>query len=262
MIIDFHTHCFPDDIAPRALERVAGHLDGLTPSFDGTRRGLKEAMDTAGVTMSVTLPVATKETQVLPINDAAMEDNGPPFVSFGTLFPGMRGADRECRRLAAAGIRGVKLHPEYQEFAVDDPRVYPLYDAIRDAGLIVVFHAGDDPLPTARGRALPAAIRRVSREFSGMTIVAAHMGGWRRWEEATVLADTTVFVDTSAVYPFMPHERFCRLVSQFGSERVLFGSDAPWFSPWATVRWIESAPLTQKEKERIFAKNARELLTG
>jgi predicted TIM-barrel fold metal-dependent hydrolase len=169
---------------------------------------------------------------------------------------------QEVARLKALHIAGVKLHPEYQDFQVDDACWSPLYDALQNASLIVVFHAGDDPAYPGRRRVTPQGLRRVCERFPRLVMVAAHMGGNEMWDEVEAdLAGQPLYFDTSAAIEALPAERFARLVRRHGVERVLFGSDSPWFSQATALRRVRELPLSSAEKEAILSGNALELLT-
>ena len=182
-IVDFHTHIFPDDLAPKAIAKLI-ELSHESHNFtDGTLGGLRQSMQRNGINRSVLLPIATKPSQVSIINRTCLSQASDDTIPFGTLFPLYEENAEEIEFLCAHGIKGVKFHPEYQDFYIDDPRYFPLYEQLSDAGLIVLFHAGKDPGPFSCDHALPQAIRVLLENFPKMKIVAAHMGGWKVWEE-------------------------------------------------------------------------------
>jgi hypothetical protein len=163
--------------------------------------------------------------------------------------------------LVSSGVKGIKFHPEYQDFYIGEPRYFPLYEALQSSGMIVVFHAGKDPGPFTCDHALPPAFKKIHASFPRLRIVAAHMGGWRVWDDVEKhMLELPVYFDTSAVRELMAPEEFLRLARKHGTERLLFGTDSPWFDQDADVKWIDSMKLTQAEKERIFFRNAEALL--
>lgn len=260
---DFHTHMFPDTLAARAVQAVENLSDSLKACGDGTRAGLLAAMARAGIGRSVTLPVATRPDQVSSINLSACSTADPALVSFGTLHPLLDNPRREIDRLLARGVRGVKLHPEYQHFHVDDPSVFPLYSLLNEAGLIVVFHAGRNPGPFSSDHALPAAFAVVARRFPGLTMVLAHMGGFLAWERVIPeLSGADVLLETSSTVGYLGREQFLLIVKKFGVERVLFGSDWPWVGISESVEWIDSMKFSRWEREMIMAGNAQRVLAG
>ena len=145
MLIDFHTHAFPEKIAFRAVEKLARDAGGLAPQTDGTVASLKTQMLVDGVDISVVQSIATNPHQQAKVNDFAIGINrDPAIVAFGSVHPDAPDALEELERIAAAGLKGVKLHPEYQGFYADDPRMKPIYRKISRLGLVTLFHAGQD----------------------------------------------------------------------------------------------------------------------
>ncbi len=262
MVVDFHTHVFPDELAPRAMEQLREIMPDATPHTDGTAAALGRSMDEAGVDRAVALPVATKESQVATINAAAAEaSKGGRLVRFGALFPGMAGMEEQVSLLVQHGVKGIKLHPEYQQFPVDGSAHCAMYELLSESALVVVFHAGWDPAPFCRNHASPAALRFVADRFPRLRMVAAHMGGYRMWDEVEKhLLGTRVLFDTSAAIESLAPEEFARLVRHHGANKVLFGSDSPWFSQKRAVELVERAPLSSSEHESVFHGTAEGLL--
>ncbi|MBQ9264891.1 MAG: amidohydrolase family protein [Clostridia bacterium] len=281
MIIDFHTHTFPDTIAAAAIDKLqaASHT---RPFADGTVAGLGRSMAAAGIDASVVLPVATSARQVPHINDSAIRLNHQAretgIYSFGGMHPDFEEADRELERLAAAGIRGVKLHPPYQGVDFDDPRYLRILKKAAEMGLAVLIHAGKDVgLPGAE-QATPDKIRRAMDAVPEGTLILAHMGGWRCWEQAArLLPGTGAYIDTSFALGNMtptgdgfyktPDElamltpdQAVDLIRLFGADHVLFGTDCPWSDQAAYLRQFQALPLTDREKTAILGGNAARLL--
>ncbi len=282
MLIDLHTHIFPDRICRTAVERLsaAGHIP---PHTDGSAVGLIASMAAAGVDYSVNLPVMTRPDQVEKVNSSLIAGLGDSLargiVCFGGLHPDYENCAAEARRLRDAGIRGVKLHPAYQQTDADSPAFMRAVAAASEAGLICVIHSGLDIGFPGRNYADPGMIARLVREVAPDRLVLAHMGGWQGWQEAAdVLAGLPVYVDTAfALGPLVPlegdsipggfasnldPEGFAGLVRAYGADRVLFGSDSPWADQAAYAGFVRSSPLTEAEKELILGGNAERLLGG
>jgi predicted TIM-barrel fold metal-dependent hydrolase len=263
MIIDFHAHAFPDDLARRAIDTLIDASDGLRAHTGGTRAALCESMRMAGIDRSVVLPVATKPSQVRGINQRAADERDDRLIAFGALHPKapLAEIEREIAFLAANGIPGIKLHPEYQDFYLDAPEMRPVFDMLQDAGLMVVCHAGMDPGPFTCDHALPEAFVRLVRDFPRLVMIAAHMGGWRLWDEAAkIIAGKPLLLDTAAVSDWLAPEQFIAIVNRHGAENVLFGTDSPWYDQKAVRSWIESLALSDRVKSLILGENARALL--
>jgi predicted TIM-barrel fold metal-dependent hydrolase len=262
MIIDIHTHTFPDALAGRAIAQLSARA-GVPAHTDGTCAGLRASMARAGVATSCVMPVATKPAQVRAINAWAAEVNAryPDLVCFGVLFPEAEGWEAEVAQLVTDGIRGVKLHPDYQDFFVDEPRALALYRAMADAGLILLLHAGVDiglPPPT---HCPPDRLARALDAVPGLTVIAAHMGGFRQWEDVhRCLAGRDLYLDTSYTLPELGAAPMVELIRAHGAHRVLFGTDSPWADQAADIAALRALPLTETEQTAILGGNAAKLL--
>jgi uncharacterized protein len=262
-IIDFHAHIFPDNLAQRAIDSLLHYSPESRAFTDGTLGGLRKSMRESGVTRCVLLPIATKPSQVKTINATCKTLMSDDCVPFGTLYPESEDFEDEIAALTSLHVKGIKFHPEYQNFYIDNPRFFRMYDALQSSAMIVVFHAGKDPGPFTCDHALPPAFATIHRNFPRLTMVAAHMGGWKVWDDVKKhILGSSLYFDTAAVREFMAPEEFIRLARKHGTHRILFGTDSPWFDQGADIRWIDSLKITQEEKERIFFKNAETLLEG
>ena len=261
MVIDFHTHAFPDALAPRAIGRLSEASGGLIPYTDGSVSGLRARMAESGVSRSVMLSIATNAHQQRAVNDFAISVNGREGIfAFGSVFPDAPDAMEELERIAAAGLRGVKLHPDYQGFFSDDARYYPLYHKISDLGLITVFHAGVDYGFAPPYRNTPERMARAAKEFSS-PVVAAHWGGVDCYEGVlTHLCGGDVYFDTSFGYSMLPKYYALQILERHGTERMLFGTDSPWHTAEMEWRLLDTLGLTQTEREAIAYGNAARLL--
>jgi len=276
MIVDIHTHTFPDKIAAATVEKLAA-LSHTPPFSDGTVSGLASSMALAGIDRSVVLPVATNPRQVSHVNDSSirLNESGGPVVSFGCMHPDFPHWKEELSRIAAAGIRGIKLHPVYQGVDLDDVRYLRILDRCSQLGLAVLAHAGFDIGYPGAVRCSPAMSLRAVKQVGPVTLILAHMGGWRCWEEAAeLLSDTGVYLDTSFSLGRIPGEgwyspeeaallsdhQFVAMVRTFGAHRILFGSDSPWTGQKECLSRLRSLPLTEEELDAILGGNAQKLL--
>ncbi|MCL2751256.1 MAG: amidohydrolase family protein [Firmicutes bacterium] len=261
MIIDFHTHCFPAALAPRALMSLAHEGGGLRPYFDGTAEGLLASMDKNGVQRSVVLSIATKPSQAASVNRFAASINGGRLAAFGSVVPYAPDAIDELRRIKDASLPGVKLHPYYQGFSIDDPKLFPFYETAGELGLITLFHMGKDIGFHTPDVCTPAMLKRILPRFGGTPVVAAHLGGYMCWDETLdCLCGEDVYLDTSYLYSRVIKQLFEKIVRKHGAEKILFGSDMPWSDTADELRLIDSLNITAAEKERILGLNAERLL--
>ena len=282
-VIDIHTHAFPDKIAGAAIEKLQG-LSHTRPFTDGTKAGLAASMAEAGVDISVLQPVATNPKQVPHVNDSAIQVNGcgaeTGIFSFGCMHPDFEGWHDELSRIAKAGLKGVKLHPVYQGVRIDDIRYLRVLGRAGELGLAVLIHAGWDvsfPGPE-NSRANPKQILNAIRSVGPVTLILAHMGGWRCWDEAAeLLSGTGAYIDTAfSIGSMTPNgdgyyktpgelamlggDEAVKIIRRFGANRVLFGTDSPWSDQADTLRAVQSLPLTKDEQAAILNGNAAELL--
>lgn len=258
-IIDIHTHVWPDAIAPNAIDSLQS-LGTLTAYYDGTVAGLLGAMDSSVVAVSVVQPVATKPGQVRGINDWVATIASDRVMPFGAMHPDLEDPAAEIARMASLGLRGLKLHPEHQAFAPDEPRLAALYEAAMAHDMTVFFHAGADELhDTLRGT--PQSFSAVLDGFPGMRVVLAHLGGFRVWNDVSeVLVGKNVYLDTAYTLGHLPDAEFVEIVRAHGAHRVLFGSDGPWTDAAAEIAWIRRLPLAKGVADAILGENAARLL--
>ena len=280
MIIDIHTHTFPDKIAAATLDKLK-HLSHTIPFTDGTAAGLAASMARAGVDRSVVMPVATSPRQVPHVNDASarMNELGAQtgVLSFGCMHPDFDGWKEELARVRDLGLKGIKLHPQYQDTDFDDPRYLRILDRCGELGLVVLTHAGLDIGMPGKDNCAPEMVARALAQVGPVKLVLAHMGGWRQWDRVeALLPGTGVYLDTSfslgeitplddghyrpGDLPLLDEAAFLRMVRKFGADRVLFGTDSPWDDQGAALARLRALPLESAELDAILGGNAQRLL--
>lgn len=261
MLIDFHTHCFPEKIAQRAIEKLSFASGGLEPYTDGTHGGLKNLMAESNVDVSVVLSIATNATQQRNVNDFAQSiNNKEDTLAFGSVFPFSEDALYELERIKSMGLKGVKLHPDYQGFEVDDERLKPLYKKISQLGLITVFHAGFDYGFKPPYGGMPQKMAKALSWFSS-PVVAAHWGGINCNEDVLkYLCGTDIYFDTSFGYSMMPKYYAEKILEKHTADKMLFGTDTPWHTANMEFKLLNSLGLSKEEMEKITHKNAQKLL--
>ena len=276
MVIDIHTHTFPDKIALAAVDKLSdsGHI----PYFsNGTVSELKNSMEKAGIDYSVVLPVATNPLKLSSMNDVSIKLNGKDgLIYFGAVHPDAPDWYEELGRIANNGIKGIKIHPVYQDVDIDDIKFLKILDRAAELGLIVLMHAGDDIGFPGVVRCSPKMTANALKQVGNVKIILAHMGGWKNWQEvAENLADTSAMLDTAfslgEITPkddyyspdflnLLKKQDFLRLVNTFGSERVLFGTDSPWTDQKQSLEEIKKLPLGETDLDNILYLNAKKLL--
>ena len=261
MLIDFHTHCFPDKIADRAIEKLSFASGNLEPHHNGSLSGLRQTMKDGNVDISVVLNIATNPHQQKSVNDfAAQINDGKTIFSFGSVHPDAPDALCELERIKELGLKGVKFHPEYQGFEVDDEKMKPIYKKVSQLGLIAVFHAGQDYGFAPPYRAMPKAMARAASRFDS-PVVAAHWGGVGAGEEVLkYLCGENLYFDVSFGYGLMPKVYAEAILEKHGAQKLLFGTDSPWHSAHQEMRLLSSLNLSENEKKAIEYGNACALL--
>ena len=263
MIIDFHTHIFPDKIAARTIEALEAKA-GLTASTDGTLNGLLTSMEDAGVDMSVVLPVVTKPSQFETVNAFAASVNEQykgKLLSFGGIHPDAEDYKKELDRIKELGLKGIKIHPDYQGVMIDDVRYMNIIEYADSLGLIILTHAGIDiglPDPV---HCPPDRMRKVMDKLHPQKMVVAHYGGWSQWEEVyEYLAGENMYLDTAFTFDYIKEDIFYKILEKHGTDKVLFATDCPWGYQKKDVESLRKLDLTEEVKECIFYKNAKKLL--
>ena len=264
MLIDFHTHTFPDKIAASALEQL-GTRAGISPHTDGTYQGLRDAMARDGVDVSVVLPVATNPSQVEKINRRALQINETApdtgIYSFGAMHPDYPDYKQELHWLADNGFKGIKLHPDYQLHFADDDATMHIIDEAESLGLYTTLHAGIDIGYPSPVHCTPQMSRRIIDTLHPTHMILAHTGGWKQWDDVIgLLDDPDVFFDISFSLDVITQEQFLRILTQHGSDHLLFGTDSPWDSAAHTLEELKRMPLSQDQMDDICYKNGAKIL--
>jgi len=263
MVIDFHTHVFPDKIAPKAIAELSVTLNGVyQPYSDGTVAGLIKNMDNWNIDVSVLAPVVTKQSQVRRINEWTAGLCSDRLVCFGGIHPYSDDYKADIDHAVSLGLKGLKFHAEYQQFVVDDAHMLKIYDYALGKGLILLHHAGFDPAFPPPFKSSPRQFANVIKAMRGGVIVAAHLGGHDQWDDVEeYLAGSEIYLDTSMGFKYFPHESFMRIVAKHGADKILFGSDAPWSSAKTEIEILKSLNLPKEDTDAILGGNAKRILT-
>ena len=248
--IDFHCHVYPDAIAPKAADNVRQFYNGLgNPAIDGRVETLLDRGTRAGTEKFVILPVAVRPSRTRHINDFILEQAAaqPRFFGFGTVHAGMENITGEVRYIMDQGLRGLKMHPDYQLFPIDDPRLFPVYEMIGEK-LPVIFHMGDQRYDYSH----PARLRKLLELFPRLRVIAAHFGGYTMYREAEqYLKDKNCFFDVSSSLMFMEPGVAEGYINRYGAERFVYGSDFPMWDPVEEMERFQRLKLTDGQKEQI-----------
>ncbi len=205
-----------------------------------------------------------------------MAQEQPGLVAFLSVDPimGQEAMKAELLdKIDNQGARGLKIHPGEGRFFPDDPSLGPVYDVMVERGLPVISHGGLDIANPDPSYTRPAAFARVAQQYPDLKLVIAHLGN-NFFDESVQMAAKypNIFFDTSAVIPgdkdgeplikenALSDKEAVELIRKIGVERVMFGSDYPWFHPrWDLKRFLK-LDFSETEKEALLCGNAKRIL--
>jgi hypothetical protein len=259
-IIDFHTHAFPDPLAEQTVPKLCAFAR-IEAALDGKISSLIAEMDRLGIEAAVVLTIATRPSQFESILNWCTSVASARLHPFGSVHPADPQALERIDRVHAAGLKGIKLHPYYQEFLLNEPRMFPLYERIEQRGLILLSHTGFD-MGYPRDRIADASkVMEVVRAFPKLKLVTSHIGGWRDWDRVEKhMLGQPVYMDISYAFPAIGRQRASRFLRAHPPEYILFGSDSPWGSQEKTLEALQSLQLGEELNRRICFDNAARLL--
>lgn len=266
MIVDFHTHIFPEKIAAKTIAQLEDRAH-IKAFGDGLEEGLVNSMKAAGVDVSVVLPVVTKPEQFDTINRFAAHLNEKyrkkqtRLWSFGGIHPDSPDYKRELRTVKELGLLGIKLHPDYQDTYFDDIRYMRILDYASEIGLVSIVHAGVDVGFPDNVRCTPQHIRRVVDEVAPENLVLAHYGGFNMWEDVEeLLAGKNVYLDTAFIVGYLEEETFLRILKKHGADRILYATDHPWSGQKETLEYLRGLAIEKEDLNKILGQNAEKLI--
>lgn len=259
-IINAHAHIYPEKIAAKATDTIGVFYDIKMEMPAGTAERLLEDSKKAGISRAVVHSVATTAHQVRSINEFIKRevDAHPEFIGFITLHQDLSEEEikREIEWAIANGFRGIKLHPDFQKFNIDDEIAEKFYRAASDK-LPILLHIGDDRYEYSK----PARLARMAKKYPRVTFIAAHFGGYRCWADAPVYNGLdNVYFDTCSSLPFISSEEARRLIEAFGADKFFFATDFPMWDAKTELERFNQIPLSDTEREMIFSTNIKRLL--
>jgi predicted TIM-barrel fold metal-dependent hydrolase len=258
-IVDIHTHTFPPSVAAKAISKLEG-----TSSTKAIGSGLEDdllvSMQESGVDISVVAPVATSPNchSINLKSIASREKNGESLCFLGALHPNTPNIREEIAFLKENGFNGVKLHPDYQDFFVDEQRMFPIYEELEKQEMFLLLHCGEDVSFVNSGKGNPSRTAKILKQFPELKIIAAHLGGYLRWDETLehLGGYENVWLDT-AYCAFKPEpQTMQKIINTFTSKKILLGSDWPWMEQKKSIDYIKSLPISEEQKSDILGDNA------
>lgn len=261
-IIDFHTHAFPDQLAARAIPFL--EEEGNVKAYlDGTTGDLLRSMDRAGIEQSVICSIATRPQQFQAILDWSLSVRSERLLPLPSVHPQSDRLNDEIRQIAVVGFPGIKLHPYYQSFALDEERLTPLYEALIRHNLLVVMHTGFDIAFPRDPLCDPSRIRKVVERFPELKLITTHLGAWDHWEESRrLLIGRPIYMEISFALDFLDRESARQMLTSHPADYLLFGSDSPWADQHAALELLRGLDLEPELLNKITSGNAARLLAA
>jgi len=261
-IIDFHTHAFPDTLAEKAiglLEREGG----VPAKLDGRVSSLLSSMDRCGIEKSIVCSIATKPSQfdsILKWSETIATDRIIPFPS---IHPDDPQAIEKVEIIKKKGFKGIKMHPYYEGFDINEKKMFPIYQKIADENLILVLHTGFDFAFERIRKADPEKIMEIKSAIPSFKLVTTHLGAWEDWDEVKrLLVGKDIYMEISYSLEFLDRDRAKDIIMNHPEEYVLFGTDSPWTDQRETLELFQSLGLPSSLEMKILRENAITLLSS
>ncbi|MEW5814482.1 MAG: amidohydrolase family protein [Spirochaetota bacterium] len=259
-IIDFHTHAFPDTLAEKVIPMLE-QKGSIKASLDGKISSLLTSMDRAGIAISIVSSIATRVSQFEPILNWSLSIASDRLIPFTSLHPKDPAILDRIEQIHDAHIAGIKLHPYYQDFSLDDESMFPVYEKIARLGLILLVHTGFDLVYGRKRLADPVKTVHIFDTFPSLKLVTSHLGAWQDWDEAEKhILGKPIYMDVSYTIEFIGEKRAKNFLLNHPKDFLLFGSDSPWGEQKGTIALLNKLELPQDLYEAICCKNAERLL--
>ncbi len=256
-IIDSHAHIFPQKISLKASGAI-GDFYGIKMHHDGMAHTLSGLMEKAGVERALVCSTATTPHQVEAINDFIYEKckQYPRFMGFATLHQDMEDPEREIMRIKKLGLHGIKLHPDFQKFKIDDEKMFPTYRILEREKLPILFHTGDKRYDFSG----PRHLIKIMEKFPDLVCIGAHFGGYSEWKEAEEYPKSkNLYFDTSSSLDVLDKKHALALIEHFGVEQFMFGTDYPMWTPEEEIEKVFALGLSDEDNAKVFSKNFERL---
>ncbi len=259
-IIDCHCHIYPDKIAEKAVQSIGNFYD-LDMYYDGKVSTLIKNGNEIGVSHYIVFSVATTPHQVHSINcfiADTVKKSGGIMTGLGTVHPDSESLESDIEEIKSLGLKGVKLHPDFQKFRIDDEKCDKIY-SLCEGTLPLYLHTGD----TRFGFSNPDNVIPVLERYPGLTVIGAHFGGWSCWKEAAFRLHEykNFYVDCSSSFDWLSTEEAESIIKLYGADRVLFGTDYPMWSHKKEFEHFNKLNITEDEREKILYKNAMKIFS-
>ncbi|OQA00573.1 MAG: Amidohydrolase [Planctomycetes bacterium ADurb.Bin401] len=261
-IIDFHTHAFSDEFAPKAMKALTEHHPEIPYFLDSTIGSLLKSMDEVGIEKSVICSIATKPKQFQTILDWSLQIQSERIIPLASVHPQDPQRDEHLKMIADAGIKGIKMHPYYQDFYLDEDSMMNLYEQLCKNDLLIVMHTGYDIAFEHVRRADPSRIIKVTKKFPELKFVSTHFGAWQQWQEVeSEMIGKNIYMEISFALEYLDSKTAKQLLEKHPSDYILFGTDSPWTDQKKTLEMLKKLNLTPELMQKILCTNAHRLLS-
>jgi uncharacterized protein len=260
VIIDFHTHAFPDTVAEKAIPSLEkeGNIKAHTK---GTIHSLLASMDLAGIDRSVICSIATRPEQFGAILNWSHQIKDERLIPLPSIHPDDPHCVDHVYTVYREGFQGIKMHPYYQNFFLNEERLDPFYEALSDTGLLFVVHCGYDIAFPRTRCADPAGILALHKRFPKLRLISTHFGGWDIWDEVEeILIGREIYMEISFALHYLKKEQVIRMLNNHPPEYLLFGSDSPWIDQSEDIKQLKALGLNDTLLSGILGENALRLL--
>ncbi|HOV22495.1 MAG TPA: TatD family hydrolase [bacterium] len=259
-IIDFHTHAFPDVVAEKAIPLLEKE-GGIKARHDGKIKSLLSSMDKYKIDKSVICSIATKVSQYNSILNWSKEIRNERIIPFLSFHPDDKEWEKILDEIKKNNFKGIKLHPYYQNFNLDDKKMFDIYAKIEEVDLILVSHTGFDFAFERIRKADPEKIIKIKNAFPSLKLVTTHLGAWEMWDEVEkFIVGKEIYMEISFSLQFLDEDKAKRIILNHPPEYILFGTDSPWADQGETIENLKKLKLSSKLEEMIFYNNASKLL--
>jgi len=261
-IIDFHTHAFSDDLSERVI-RMLEEEGGVKAHLDGKISSLLASMDSCGIEKSVICNIATKPAQFHSILKWCKQVRSERIIPFPSFHPYDPDFKHRIDAIKREGFKGIKFHPYYQNFTIDEKKLIPIYEKICDENLILVMHTGFDFAFPLTKIADPEKIFTIIKKFPSIKLVTTHLGAWKQWDEVEhFLLGRQIYMEISFSLEFLAGDNAKKIISNHPPEYILFGTDSPWTDQHKTLSLLRDLHLGDEKEDLILRKNAVNLLNS
>ncbi len=262
-IIDSHTHIYPEAIADKAAKNL-GEFYRFKINGNGTENGIESEAKEIGVNGFIFLAVATNAHQVQKVNDIMAESvkrsrfAGFETYGFGGIHQDYPDFEGEAERILSLGLKGIKIHPDIQRFDLESVKMYELCEII-EGRMPLFLHMGDEREEYRYSE--PKKLSKLLDRFPSLEVVAAHLGGYKAWDEAKCLhGRPNVWYDNSSALWALTVSDAEKLTEQCGFDRVMFGTDYPVYKLKDYIDLFMKLDFTEQQRCDIFYNNVKSFL--